>query len=185
MTTKNLPGLLSFQDRDIQFVEVNGEFCLTAEEIGRGLGYQNPRESIIHIYNRFRDELEPYTGVTKLITPGGIQEVRVFTEEGIYIISMLARTARAREFRRRVAGLLKELRQRRLQEARLQGARAVYALEETLKRSPYDRGFLRAMVRYRRMGLTQRETAKLLDCSRETVQRYEKLLKQSGLWEVL
>ena len=183
MSKKCLPILFDSQ-KSIQFVEVDGEFALTVDQIARGLGYADS-SSVFKLYDRFRDELEPYKGSVKLSTPGGLQDVTIFTEEGIYLISMLARTPRAKEFRRKVAGLLKALRQRKLALIRRETATTLLMLQERLRRRKKDDTFLRRLIRYRQMGLSQWEVGLLLRCSRTTVREYEKLLKESGLWEVL
>ncbi|MBF0345708.1 MAG: hypothetical protein HQL06_15950, partial [Nitrospirae bacterium] len=113
MTTQsNNTSLLSPQD--IQ--NVNGEYCLTAEQIAQGLEY--PTVDGIHkLYNRHQDELEPYRfSVRSTENPLGGRPSTVYSEEGIYIICMLARTAKAKEFRKQVAAILKELRQRQVKE---------------------------------------------------------------------
>lgn len=46
---------------------------------------------------------------------GQYREARCFTEEGVYILSILAQTPNAREFRSRVAAMLRELRSSRFQ----------------------------------------------------------------------
>jgi len=75
--TKNLPALFS-ESGEIKFYEVNGEFCLTAEDIGKGLGYSDPANSIHNIYSRYKDELEQYSLSIKLIESA--PATRVFTE---------------------------------------------------------------------------------------------------------
>jgi predicted XRE-type DNA-binding protein len=44
-----------------------------------------------------------------------------------------------------------------------------------------DRDKYNRMIRYRGMGLTQRETAKLLDISRDAVQHFERIARQYEL----
>ena len=181
----NLPTL--FNQEEIRFSEIDGEFCLTAEQIGSGLGYEKPTD-VQSIITRNKDEIEPYRlkGDLPFNSPGG-RPAYVYTEEGIYIICMLARTPKAKEFRRRVAALLKELRQSKLEHARIEGrsegAKAVYQLQATLARTGKTSEWLKALVRYRCIGLTQKECGKLLDCSQDTAGHYERLLKAAGLWE--
>ncbi|KJU81862.1 protein containing BRO [Candidatus Magnetobacterium bavaricum] len=149
MTTQSTnTSLLSPQD--IQ--NVNGEYCLTAKQIAQGLGYPNV-DGIHKLYSRHQDELNPYKGsVTSTDPSGGPQEVTVYTEEGIYIICMLARTPKAKEFRKQVAAILKGLRQQQIRELES----SVHALTEKVH------------------GL---ETAQQMTCDGEflTVQRYGSL----------
>ena len=96
----------------INFIEKDGQILFSAEEIGKQLGYQKARQSISNLFNRNVQELLNYSTVINLVTVDGKKrEVRHFTEEGVYILSMLANTDKAREFRSRLAKLLKELRE--------------------------------------------------------------------------
>jgi len=94
----------------------NKEILMTSEQLGIALNYANPRNGIGKIVER-----NPYlkknefSGVVKLSTPGGIQETRVFKEDGIYEVTFLANTERAREFREWVRSVLKALRKGEVQ----------------------------------------------------------------------
>ncbi|CAM6492057.1 hypothetical protein ENINCK372B1_16190 [Enterobacter intestinihominis] len=46
------------------------------------------------------------TGVVKVTTPGGMQDMRVFSLRGAHLIGMFARTPKAKEFRRWVLDVL-------------------------------------------------------------------------------
>ncbi len=90
------------------------EMFMTSTQLGQCLGYENPRISIGNIVNRneyLKDE--EFSSVIKMITGGQIvstQETRVFTEDGIYEVTMLAKTEKAKEFRAFIRKLLKSLR---------------------------------------------------------------------------
>ena len=95
------------------------EMFMTSTQLGECLGYSEPRKSISNLVNRFpylKDN--EFSGVTKMMTPytegypqnGGTQETRVFTEDGIYEVTMLAKTEKAKEFRAFIRKLLKSLR---------------------------------------------------------------------------
>ncbi|WP_187296215.1 ORF6C domain-containing protein [Tepidibacter mesophilus] len=89
----------------------NGDILMTSEQLGRALGYLQPRKSINNIV--LRNEYlkkEEFSGVINLMSPGGIQETRVFTEDGIYEITFLAKTDKAMAFRTWVRNILKSLR---------------------------------------------------------------------------
>lgn len=88
----------------------SGELVLTAEVIGRCLGYKDPARRVHDLYGRHADELEPHRGVAKLQTPGGAQEVTTFTERGAYLIAMFARTEKAKAWRLWLAETLTEIR---------------------------------------------------------------------------
>lgn len=87
------------------------EMFMTSTQLGECLGYNNPRKSISNLVNRFEYLKEKdFSGVIKLRTPSGEQETRVFTEDGIYEVTMLAKTEKAKEFRAFIRKLLKSLR---------------------------------------------------------------------------
>lgn len=64
--------------------------------------------------------------------------------------------------------------------AKLEGARGMAALMNRARYTGLGSKFINGLIRYRRMGLSQREAAKLLDSSRSTVQEYESLLRKCG-----
>jgi len=147
--------------RKIEVIERNGDLWFTSEQIGIQLGYADPRKEINNLFKRNKNELEDYTGDIELMTPGGNQKVRVFSEQGLYIICMLARTDAAREFRRQVAALLKKRRHDKLREARMLGRKQGF--QKALK---FDRGridLIRRAAKYRKMGLVYRDIAKLIN----------------------
>lgn len=85
--------------------------CMTTEQLGQALGYEFPKQAISKILNRNEYlRSSDFSGVVKMGTPAGEQETRVFTEDGIYEVTMLSKTERAREFRAFVRGVLKDLR---------------------------------------------------------------------------
>ena len=105
-----------------EIIMQDGIICMNAESIGMALGYSEPRIAINKIYNRNQDELDNYSVVTKMVTVDGKSyNQRLFTEEGIYIISMLANTSKAKAFRRELAAFLKQKRLEALQDAKAQG----------------------------------------------------------------
>jgi prophage antirepressor-like protein len=167
---------------EIKFYEIQGEFCLTAEDIGRGLGYEYPADSINKLYRQYRDELKDFS--TELVVKSTGRPTKVFTEEGIYIISMLARTEKAKEFRQKVASLLKDLRQRKMEAIRKETVIALIDFQHSLPKKR-NMDWVERLIKYRRLGLRQWEVGKLLDCSKDTICRTEKMLKKFGLWDIL
>ena len=87
------------------------EMFMTTEQLGCCLGYAYGKQAISKILDRnnYLKERE-FSGVVKLGTPSGEQETRVFTEDGIYEVTMLAKTEKAKEFRAFIRKLLKSLR---------------------------------------------------------------------------
>lgn len=105
-----------------EIIMQDGIVCMNAESIGKALGYSEPRKSVLKIYERNRDELDTYSTTVKLTSVDNKDRFqRVFTEEGIYIISMLANTDKAKAFRAELAKFLKQKRLEALQEAKAAG----------------------------------------------------------------
>lgn len=182
----------------LKYVEHEGQVFFSSEEIGRQLGYAKPSKSINILFNRNQRELKSYAvGIKMMSTDGKFYEVRCFTEEGVYILSMLANTPRAREFRAKLARLLREIRERRMDLAREAGyrqgldeGRASVAplLDEVRgetarlfwKLGPTQKRRLRRVMRYHAMGLSQREIGRLLDIPRRSVRELLKAAEALG-----
>lgn len=120
MSKENLTQLTTLNKQNsIKFIEKDNKILFTAEEIGKQLGYKTPRQSINKLLQRNSLELLSYSCEVKLTSQANqpTRIIRAFTEEGVYILSMLANTDQARDFRRRVAELLKNLRQKEMDKA--------------------------------------------------------------------
>lgn len=94
--------LAEFNGTRLSIIDHAGKKWLTAEQIGRALGYDesNARKGVLKLYERHGDEFtEADTGVVKMTTPGGIQAARIFSDTGCYKLGFFANTARAKEFR--------------------------------------------------------------------------------------
>lgn len=84
---------------------------MTSEQLGMVLGYSFPRKAINKIVLRNEYLLnEEFSAGTKMVSPSGTQDTRIFTEDGIYEVTFLAKTERAKEFRSWVRQLLKGIR---------------------------------------------------------------------------
>lgn len=181
---------------ELDFIEKNGEILFTSEEVGRHLGYGNPSEAINRLFQRNLNELKHYSVPVRLTaTDGKTYERRAFTEEGVYILSMLARTNEAKKFRARVALLLRRIRreqaERMAELARDLGyqqgvdeARSLPALQaagmagyldglkegQRLQKKKDSLVLARKALGYRSKGLSLRETARLLNLPRRTLE---------------
>lgn len=94
------------------YENANYEMFMTSAQLGRCLGYAEPRKAISKIIDRnpYLGDAE-FSGVVKLGTPkGGTQRTRVFNEDGIYEVTLLANTEKSIEFRRWIRNLIKSLR---------------------------------------------------------------------------
>lgn len=168
MTEKTLSQITSnVNSSGVQFLEKEGQILFSSEEIGHQLGYKDPRKSVNVLFDRNRKELSNYVrDITVMSRDGKPREVRHFTEEGVYILSMLAETPLARDFRIRVARLLRELRERRTELAHeagyQQGLDAAYALPaaEATRKAAYLDGLREGeRLQKRRDGLGTLEKA--------------------------
>lgn len=93
------------------FTNETGDVIMTAEQIGSALGYANPRQSIINIYNRNKPRIEKYSVETKLISTDGKEyETRIFNEHGIYAMIFLSNKPKAIEFQEWVYERISEIR---------------------------------------------------------------------------
>ncbi len=90
----------------------NDEPYMTTEQLGACLGFANGRKGIDNIIKRNPDLKKREFSVTLKMraTDGKQYNTRLFTEDGIYEITMLAKTEKAKEFRAWVRKLLKSLR---------------------------------------------------------------------------
>ncbi len=113
------------------------EMFMTSEQLGNCLGYQYARESINKLVSRNKYlEQQEFSAEVKMTSPSGTQKTRVFTEDGIYEVTMLAKTEKSKEFRAFIRKLLKSLRngetkivkmteyQKQMAEAKLNNSRA-------------------------------------------------------------
>lgn len=101
-----------FGDVQADIYKSGDEPYMTAEQLGSCLGYSDPIRNVNKLVSRNKYlEKQEFSRVVKLTTVDGKQRnVRVFNEDGIYEVTMLAKTARAQEFRAWVRKLLKSLR---------------------------------------------------------------------------
>ena len=100
---------LTFQNTNLSAINQNNQIWLTLTEIGRGLGYSDPFQSVKKIYDRHADEFTPcMTALIEIQTAGGMQKVRVFSLRGAHLIAMFARTKIAKAFRKWVLDILDE-----------------------------------------------------------------------------
>lgn len=89
----------------------NGNILMTSEQLGRALGYSDPARGISKLVSR-NDYLKnmEFSSLVSMTTEAGIRETRVFTEDGIYEVTFLANTEKAKQFRAWVRKILKSLR---------------------------------------------------------------------------
>lgn len=176
-----------------EVVHEQGRYWMTAEQLGLALGYKKPGQSVRNLYNRHKDELRPYKGYIKTMSPpakdgrgGGLQEILAFNTDGMWLIAIFAKTPKSKKFRKFIISMLKALERdefihiSQVEKWRkdLLELRIGQAIEKSTK---ITWKIYREMIRFREMGLTQKETAKLLDISKDMVQRFERILRKYNL----
>lgn len=99
--------VVEFRGREVPVYEVGGELFLTGEDLGKMLGLVEPRIAVRKIFDRHREELTPHTRVTKMVSHVDCKQryLRLYSQEGCYLISMFARTDTAKAVRRWLAAL--------------------------------------------------------------------------------
>lgn len=99
-----------FEGTEIEMITRDSEVWARGPQIGAALGYRDPAKKIRELYRRHSDEFtDTMTTVIDLPTAGGVQKVRVFSLRGAHLIGMLARTKKAKAFRRWVLDILDAL----------------------------------------------------------------------------
>lgn len=97
MKTENWLG------NEIRFVDVDGEWWAVAEDVAKALDYSRSRNMV-----RMLDDDEK--GAHNVSTLGGVQKVTIISETGIYECILKSKRKEAKEFKRWVKDVLKELR---------------------------------------------------------------------------
>lgn len=100
-------AVLTFQGTTFDVVDIHNVPWLRGLQVASALGFKNPAADISNLYARNADEFtDEMTQVLDLPTAGGVQQVRVFSPRGCYLLGMLARTAIAKAFRQWVLDVL-------------------------------------------------------------------------------
>ncbi len=92
--------------------EDDGSFWITAEELGKKLGYKegDEKRSVLRLASRNTTQLEPFRSVVSLTTESGPRETTIFEEHGAWILAMKARTPKAEEVQLHIAQLMTRFR---------------------------------------------------------------------------
>ncbi|MGH1330758.1 MAG: BRO-N domain-containing protein [Paracoccaceae bacterium] len=165
---------LTFHDTTMTIIERGGAPWMPGPEIGAALGYEDPAASIRQSFERHRAEFtEQMTTRIKLGRVGETQRItRVFSPRGALLLAMHAQTDRAVAFRAWVLDVLEgKVPLPGFEDRRIAMAQAILDHHPRWK----------AHRRYRGMGLTLREVAKLTDVSLITARRDAADLRRLGL----
>lgn len=93
-----------FNDKEIRFMERDGEYWAVAVDVAKALGYRDT-------YNMVRWIDDDDKDTHKVSTLGGLQKVVILSETGIYESIWNSRRDEAQEFKKWVKRVIKELRQ--------------------------------------------------------------------------
>ena len=96
-TTRNINGItLNCYCESGQ--EYSGDFWATREQIGRFLGYHNPKNAIGKIHERNKERLDKFSTVRQIDTPlRGIQTATVYSFKGLLEICRFSNQPKANE----------------------------------------------------------------------------------------
>lgn len=82
------------------------DFFMTREQIGKALGYKNPKKAISDIHNRHKERMDKFSTVRKTQTVDGREhETFLYSTRGIYEICRWSNKPRANDFYDFVYGL--------------------------------------------------------------------------------
>lgn len=159
-------------DTRVTLITHENRYWLTAEDVGRCLGYTagNERQGIIKAFNRHIDEFsEEDSCVVKLATQGQMREFRIFSQTGCVKLGFFSNTPTAKTFRKWAARVLAGESQ---PHAQMQALKAAYLASnpEAAK-----------LLRYLELDLNHAEIGKLLDISGQAVRDRLKKLAKLGL----
>lgn len=114
------------------YKDEDSDAFMTSAQLGRALGYSLPRESISKIVQRNEYlKHQEFSSEVDMTYEEGTRNTRVFTEDGIYEITLLAKTPKAQEFRAWVRVILRSLRGSIL----ILNARPSYVIKDPVVRS--------------------------------------------------
>ncbi len=167
---------INFHEHTVALIEHNGEPWLTATDLGNCLGYNpaNARQGCLNLFNRHADEFtEEDTGVIKLMTPGGMQETRIFSRTGCNLISFFASTKRAKAFRLWAKRTLVEANKPRQATVQL----LAQTQAELLRHAP----LWRDIKHYKTLGLNHGEIGKLVNRTNDTVRHHVRRMEACGI----
>ena len=78
---------------EIRSITIDGEPWFVGKDIAKALEYKNPEREL----RKKVDERDK--GVTKMVTPGGEQDIIIINESGFYSLVLLSKNAKAKEFK--------------------------------------------------------------------------------------
>lgn len=86
--------LFSFEENEVRSLLINDEPYFVGKDVAEILGYKNPRDAV----NKHVDDEDK--GVAKCDTLGGVQELTVINESGLYSLVLSSKLPSAKKFKR-------------------------------------------------------------------------------------
>lgn len=86
--------IFKYEDNDVRTVDLNGEPWFVGKDVAAVLEYSNPRKALAdHVDQEDK-------GVTKCDTLGGMQELTIINESGLYSLILSSKLPTAKQFKR-------------------------------------------------------------------------------------
>lgn len=86
--------IFKYEDNDVRTVDLNGEPWFIGKDVAAVLEYSNPRKALAdHVDQEDK-------GVTKCDTLGGVQELTIINESGLYSLILSSKLPTAKQFKR-------------------------------------------------------------------------------------
>ena len=86
--------VFNFEQSQVRIIEQNGEPWFVGRDVAEILGYANPQKAI-------REHVdEEDKGVNEMDTPGGIQQLVIINESGLYSLILSSKLPTAKQFKR-------------------------------------------------------------------------------------
>ncbi len=179
MTSQDLNpsvGSVHFDGVTLDIIDHNGRRWITAEQLGRCLGYapEKARTAVTNLYGRHKDEFTEHdTCAIKLMAQGQMREIRIFSDTGCNLASFFANTPNAKRFR----AFAKEVLAARQQAQAVSHAHYAALLSELYAvRRNWEK-----LARYHALGLNNHEIGRLLNCNESTVRGWKARMAACGL----
>lgn len=107
----------NFHDLPCNFYEKDDEVWMTRRQIGKALGYSDPRLAITKIHQAHKDRLDNLSSTETVLVDGKNREVTLYNEMGVFEICRWSRQPKADEFMDWVWEIIKSYRHGNLQVA--------------------------------------------------------------------
>ncbi len=164
-----------------KFIKINNELYLDSKSLGEALGFTNPTEAIKKIYQRHEAELKNFSMRDKVSYDNQQSYYRrLFSEEGMYIVSMHATTETASKFRIALAKFLKQKRLEALHEAKAAGYITADKINARYRNLRLTNSEIKRLHLLLSAGVPKKDIAKLLRISVDSIRRIEKDLAELG-----